>query len=129
MSMLAGRIAAAPASWGICEVPGWGYQLPAERVLAEMRELGIRATELGPEGFVPGTPAAQCALLSSYGQTALGAFCPVVLHEPAVPIAEPVHGIIEAFAVLGAEMMVIAAASGRIATTGVLTSANGSGRR
>ena len=28
------RIAGAPISWGVCEVPGWGYQLTPERVLA-----------------------------------------------------------------------------------------------
>jgi inosose dehydratase len=28
------RLAAAPISWGVCEVPGWGLQLPPERVLA-----------------------------------------------------------------------------------------------
>ena len=27
-----GKIAGAPISWGVCEVPGWGYQLsPAPR--------------------------------------------------------------------------------------------------
>ena len=28
------RIAGAPISWGVCEVPGWGYQLTPDRVLA-----------------------------------------------------------------------------------------------
>src|SRR6266699_836782 len=28
------KIAGAPISWGVCEVPGWGYQLSPERVLA-----------------------------------------------------------------------------------------------
>ena len=28
---LKGRVAGAPISWGVCEVPGWGYQLPANR--------------------------------------------------------------------------------------------------
>ena len=28
------RIAGAPISWGVCEVPGWGHQLAPERVLA-----------------------------------------------------------------------------------------------
>jgi hypothetical protein len=27
------RIAAAPISWGVCEVPGWGRQTAPERVL------------------------------------------------------------------------------------------------
>jgi len=49
-SRLPGRLAAAPISWGVCEVPGWGRQLPPERVPAEMADLGITATELGPQG-------------------------------------------------------------------------------
>jgi len=47
------RIAGAPISWGVCEVPGWGYQLPADKVLSEMSSLGLAATELGPDGFLP----------------------------------------------------------------------------
>ena len=35
------KIAGAPISWGVCEVPGWGYQLTPERVLAEMRDAGL----------------------------------------------------------------------------------------
>jgi inosose dehydratase len=45
------RIAGAPISWGLCEVPGWGYQLGSPQVLSEMREVGLTATELGPDGF------------------------------------------------------------------------------
>ena len=33
------RLAAGPISWGVCEVPHWGIQLPPERVLAEMQLL------------------------------------------------------------------------------------------
>ena len=44
----ASRIAGAPISWGVCEVP----------VLAEMREIGPLATELGPDGFRPAEPDA-----------------------------------------------------------------------
>ena len=40
------RIAGAPISWGVCEVPGWGYQLGSDRVLAEMREAGLTADVL-----------------------------------------------------------------------------------
>ena len=36
------RIASAPISWGICEVPGWGHMLPTDRVLSEMTDLGIQ---------------------------------------------------------------------------------------
>ena len=46
------RIAAAPISWGVCEVPGWGHQLSPDQVLTEMAAVGVAATELGPEGFI-----------------------------------------------------------------------------
>lgn len=75
------RIAAAPISWGVCEVPGWGVELPPPRVLAEMHELGVRATELGPEGYLGSTPAEVATLLSSHGLEAVGGFVPVVLHD------------------------------------------------
>ena len=61
------RIAGAPISWGVCEVPGWGYQLTPERVLAEMHDAGLSATELGPDGFLPGDPGELTALLGSHG--------------------------------------------------------------
>lgn len=47
------RLAAAPISWGVCEVPGWGHQMAPGRVLAEMRQLGLEATEAGPPGWLP----------------------------------------------------------------------------
>ena len=31
------RIAGAPISWGVCEVPNWGYQLSPQQVLAALR--------------------------------------------------------------------------------------------
>ena len=56
---LADRIAGAPISWGVCEVPGWGHQLPPEVVLAQMSELGLAATEFGPDGFLESAPDAK----------------------------------------------------------------------
>jgi hypothetical protein len=52
------KIAGAPISWGVSEVPGWGFQLGPDRVLREMCEVGLLATEIGPEGFLPSEPAA-----------------------------------------------------------------------
>ncbi|MGH1488983.1 MAG: sugar phosphate isomerase/epimerase family protein [Acidimicrobiales bacterium] len=76
------RLATAPISWGICEVPGWGVQLPVERVLAEMVELGFPATELGSDGYLPTDPAELRSLLESYNLTLLAGFVPVVIHDP-----------------------------------------------
>ena len=75
------RIAAAPISWGICEVPGWGLQMSPSRVLGEMADLGIVATELGALGWLPDDGAALRALLDPFGMRILGGFVPLVLHH------------------------------------------------
>lgn len=74
------RLATAPISWGICEVPGWGIQLPVHRVLAEMSDLGFPATELGSEGYLPSDPAELSSVLASHDLRLLAAFVPLVLH-------------------------------------------------
>ena len=75
-----GKIAGAPISWGVCEVPGWGYQLSPGRVLTEMQQVGLSATEFGPDGFLPADPVAMAEFLASRHLTAVGGFTPVVLH-------------------------------------------------
>jgi inosose dehydratase len=82
-SPIVDRLAAGPISWGVCEVPGWGLQLPADRVLSEMRSLGIRATEAGPDGYLGRDPAVVRALLDRHRLELVGGFLPVVLHDPA----------------------------------------------
>jgi len=78
----AAKIAGAPISWGVCEVPGWGYQLTPDRVLTEMGEVGLVATEFGPDGFLPSEPADMASVLSSHGLHAVGGFTPLLLHAP-----------------------------------------------
>ncbi|GAA1737653.1 TIM barrel protein [Aeromicrobium alkaliterrae] len=106
------RIAGAPISWGVCEVPGWGYQLPADRVLTEMAELGLGATEFGPQGFLPEQPRAKAELLASYGLRSVGGFLPVVLHTDHDPLSE-VDAFIDDCLASGAGVVVLAAATGR----------------
>ena len=81
MSDFLSRVASAPISWGICEVPGWGAMLPTQRVLGEMAGLGFTATELGAPGFLPTSPDAVKDELSSFGMSLLGGFTPVVVHD------------------------------------------------
>jgi len=76
------RMATAPISWGICEVPGWGIQLPVERVLSEMAEMGFPATELGSEGYLPSSPAELRSVLDAHDLDLLAAFVPLVVHDP-----------------------------------------------
>jgi inosose dehydratase len=107
------RVAAAPISWGVCEVPGWGHQLRAERVLAEMREVGFVATELGPDGFLP--PEQARALLGANGLRLVAGFVPAVLHEEAGQPAslEAVAASADLIADLGGRVLVLAASAGR----------------
>jgi inosose dehydratase len=107
-----GRIAAAPISWGVSEVPGWGHQLPAGRVLAEMRDLGFVATEFGPDGFLPDDPAATRAVLDAHGLAAVGGFVPVVLHDAARDAVADVEGFLDRAEATGAGVLVLAAATG-----------------
>ncbi|MDQ2623248.1 MAG: sugar phosphate isomerase/epimerase [Actinomycetota bacterium] len=81
MSERAWKLAGAPISWGVCEVPGWGPMLPPDRVLGEMATLGLTATELGPDGYLPADPAELRALLGKHGLSLVAAFVPAVLHE------------------------------------------------
>lgn len=83
MSSFMSRVAAAPISWGICEAPGWGLQLPVDRVLDEARGLGITAIEQGALGWLPTDPDMQRAKLADYGMQMLGGFVPLVLHDAA----------------------------------------------
>jgi inosose dehydratase len=75
------RLAGAPISWGVCEVPGWGVQLPPERVLSEMAGLGLGATELGPQGWLPLDGAAVRAELDRHGLRLVGGFVPIAVRD------------------------------------------------
>lgn len=103
------RVAAAPISWGVCEVPGWGLMLPPERVLSEMAALGFKATELGPVGYLPLDPAALRAELERHGLSLVGGFVPLVLHErDASPAREETERIGRVMAAAGADVFVAA---------------------
>jgi inosose dehydratase len=75
------NLAGAPISWGVCEVPGWGRMLAPDRVLEEMASLGLRATELGPIGYLPLDPAPLREQLDRHGLRLVAGFVPLVLHE------------------------------------------------
>ena len=112
MTIERGRIAGAPISWGVCEVDGWGFQLPVERVLREMHRLGLTATEFGPEGWLPQEPVARAQALREHGLTAVGGFLPVVLHDPGHDPAPELDAFADACVAAGATVVVLAAATG-----------------
>jgi inosose dehydratase len=75
------RLAGAPISWGVCEVPGWGRQLEPARVLGEMTAVGLDATELGPVGYLPLDVSQLRDTLGRFHMHLVGGFVPLVLHE------------------------------------------------
>ena len=103
------HVAAAPISWGVCEVPGWGRMLPPERVLGEMAALGFRATELGPIGWLPLDAGALRGELDRHGLRLVGGFVPLVLHEPDPrPARAEAERVGRVLAAAGADMFVAA---------------------
>lgn len=104
------RLAVGPISWGVCEVPGWGAQLPAARVLSEIRSLGVRAVETGPVGYLGADVETVTSLLAEHGLALVGGFVPVILHE----VGERTETLAEAdriaalYAAAGADVLVSA---------------------
>ena len=109
MRAIADRLAGAPISWGVCEVPGWGWQLDTATVLSQMHEVGLVATELGPDGFLPDEPQARAKTLADRGLRAVGGFVPVVLHDPAVDPVPQIERVLAGFAAADASTLVLAA--------------------
>lgn len=111
-SSIASQLAAAPISWGVCEAENWGHQLAPERVLEDMRSLGIRATEFGPLGFLPVDPKPRAEMLQRFDLTAIGGFFPSVLHQEAVDPMPSIERELDAFEAAGATVLVLSADSG-----------------
>jgi inosose dehydratase len=110
--MTTARIAGAPISWGVCEVPGWGHQLTPERVLREMTEVGLVATEFGPDGFLPPDPSDMAAVLERQGLEAVGGFTPLLLHVPSHDPVPAVERLLANYKASDADTLVLSAISG-----------------
>jgi inosose dehydratase len=108
------RLAGAPITWGVCEVPGWGCQLAAERVLREVAGLGLGAVELGPRGFLPDDPGELARTLRRHALRLAAGFVPAVLHRPEYRAAalDTVAVAVRTLASAGAEVLVLAAELG-----------------
>lgn len=75
------RIAGAPITWGVDGSPGWGHLMDPDRVLQEMVEVGLKATELGPDGYLGATTEEVLARLDKHGLDLVAGFVPVVLYR------------------------------------------------
>lgn len=77
------RVAGAPISWGVCEMPGWGPMLDAPRVLREMTSLGLDAIEQGSPGFFPDDLDELKKILAEFDVQVIADFVPLPLHDVA----------------------------------------------
>jgi inosose dehydratase len=103
-------LAAAPITWGVCELPEWGDVPPFDQVLDEMAAAGFAGTELGPPGFLPAEPGRLRQALDARGLALVGAFCPVMLHRAVETAASLESGVALArlLAALGCPLLVAA---------------------
>lgn len=108
------KIAGAPISWGVCEVPNWGHQMTPERVLQEMADLGLGATEFGPLGFLPIEPADRAKVLAEHGMEAVGGFFPIIMHQADFDPLPAVLSELESYTASGAKTLVLSAETGQV---------------
>lgn len=108
MSSLGARVAAAPISWGVSEVPGWGHQMASGRVFGEIRSLGFHAAELGPEGYL--TKDEVAGEIGASGFSIVAGFVPIVF-RPSQGLVDSLADLDQTFARLrdvGARLGVLA---------------------
>jgi len=96
----------------VCEVPGWGYQLSPDRVLAEITEVGLAATELGPAGFLPDDPGHAARVLRQHHLASVGGFVPVRLHVRGHDPVPEIEQVLQGYAGTGSRTLVLSADSG-----------------
>lgn len=114
MTDMMSRIAGAPITWGVDGSPGWGHLMDADRVLGEMAEIGLKATELGPDGYLPVDPSELKVKLDEFGLELVGAFAPAALHIPDRAEADLAYATraSKTLAGCGATVLVLGPASG-----------------
>lgn len=104
------NVSGAPISWGVSELPDWGYRMAPDRVLSEMKSIGLDATELGPPGYLPEDPQLCRAMLDRHGLRLVAGFLATVLHDPGPTAISELTKQARTLKSAGAEMLVLAAA-------------------
>ncbi len=109
MSDLLDRVAGAPITWGVDGSPGWGYLMDRDRVMREMVESGLSATELGPDGYLPTDPVELGEYLSRFDLSIVGGFVPALLYRPDKidPVLDYVRRAAAQLAATGSEVLVL----------------------
>ena len=109
MTDLLERVAGAPITWGVDGSPGWGYLMDRDRVMREMVESGLSATELGPDGYLPTDPVELQEYLARFDLSIVGGFVPALLYRPDKidPVLDYVRRAAAQLAATGSEVLVL----------------------
>lgn len=109
MSDFLERVAGAPITWGVDGSPGWGYLMDRDRVMREMVESGLSATELGPDGYLPTDPVELKEYLARFDLSIVGGFVPALLYRPDKidPVLDYVRRAAGQLAATGSEVLVL----------------------
>ena len=109
MSDLLERVAGAPITWGVDGSPGWGFLMDRDRVMREMVESGLSATELGPDGYLPTDPVELREYLARFDLSIVGGFVPALLYRPdkIEPVLDYVRRAADQLAATGSEVLVL----------------------
>lgn len=105
------RIAGAPIAWGVGGEPGQGAHIDPESVFAQMSDVGLAATELGPEGFLPDGADATSEILRRHDLQPVGMSVPVVLHASDHDPLPDVERVMEVVSAVGGTVVVLTPAS------------------
>jgi inosose dehydratase len=81
-------------------------------VLREMTEVGLVATEFGPDGFLPPDPSDMAAVLERHRLEAVGGFTPLLLHVPSHDPVPAVERLLASYKASDADTLVLSAISG-----------------
>jgi inosose dehydratase len=118
-----------PTSWGVSDVPGWGHQLDAERVLSEAAAVGEGAIEAGPPGFLPDRSDLAKPMLKRHRLRVVAGPAQAILHHHDIGGTELafLDGHASWLAALGAETLVLSAVPPRDAGNkhGIVLSSTG----
>jgi inosose dehydratase len=100
-----------PTSWGVSDVPGWGHQLDAERVLSEAAAVGEGAIEAGPPGFLPDRSDLAKPMLKRHRLRVVAGPAQAILHHQDIggPELAFLDGHASWLGALGAETLVLSA--------------------
>jgi inosose dehydratase len=95
----------------VSDIPGWGHQLTADRVLADAWGLGIAAIEAGPPGFLPDRSVDAKPMLQRHWLKLVAGPAHGILHHYDIRGPELAHidGQASWLAALGAETLVLSA--------------------